>query len=176
MSDQPSHQQPAGPPAPQQGSSQGGQQGYPQHPGQQPPPGYGYPQQQAYPGYPGQPAGPGPGYPQGYPQQPPRPSTLGGLGDLRFTRRITPSLAKVVYVAVAVLAALVAILSVIGAIGAFAQADHPFLGGGQWVLYGLLLLVSGPLGAFVLLAFTRFWLEYFLDRADEARQSGDRSH
>lgn len=157
--------------------------GAPQQPGapaQQVP---GQPQPGAYPGYPEQPGYPQQGHPQqpGYPGQPggqpfgqgfapppqQRPSALSGLADLGFTRRITPALARVVYLAVIVLAVLALIVAIIGAIGAFGMAGNPFVGGSQWTLYGLFFLATGPLGAFVVVAFARFWLEYFLDRAGE---------
>jgi hypothetical protein len=196
MSDQPTDSQdsehPAPPPPP--ASAEGAQAGDPQpgHPQQQPP--YpqqqgGYPQQPGYPqqgGYPQQPAGypQQPGYPQGggYPQQPgypqqgfaparSQPSALAGLGDLGFTRRITPALARTVYLAVIVLAVVITIMSILAAIGSFTQAADRYLGGGGFVVTGLVSLLAGPLASFVFVAFARFWLEYFLDRADAGHSS-----
>ncbi|WP_324653469.1 DUF4282 domain-containing protein [Georgenia sp. H159] len=191
------HPAPPPPPASAEGAQAGDPQpGYPQQPGGYPQQQGGYPQQQTpYPqqqgGYPQQPPqGQQGGYPQqsgypqggGYPQQPgypqqgfalaPRqPSALAGLGDLRFTRRITPELARTVYLAVIVLAVVITIMSILAAIGSFTQAADRYLGGGGFVVTGLVSLLAGPLASFVFVAFARFWLEYFLDRADAGRSS-----
>jgi len=160
-------QQPGGHP------EQPGQAGYPPQPGQP-----GYPPQPGQPGYPPQPGQPGylpqVGQPQqgyGFPGAGAQPSALSGLADLRFTRRITPALAKVVYLAVIVLAVITTIVSILAAIGSFSQAGDTYYGGGGFVLTGLISLVAGPLGSFVFVAFARFGLEYFLDRAAAGRAS-----
>jgi len=181
MSDNPSDPQhrPATPPsggeghqAPQQpaGQYQAGQSPYaPQ--GGHPPQGYaGYPGQPQQAGYP-QPGQPGqPGYGPGYPQ-PAQPSAIGGLTDLGFTRRITPALAKLVYVAVIVVALIIAIEGVVSAVHFFGLAADRFGGGPGYIFDGLLALIKGPLSGFVLLAFARFALEYFLDRAAPSRSA-----
>ncbi len=173
MSDQPNDpQRPDGPPpppaSPQQGAPQPPYGSYPQpgYPAQQDP--YATP---SGPGAPGQPFPPQPGHPgHGYVQAA-QPSPLGGLTDLGFTRRITPGLAKIVYLAVLVLAVISTIVGVLAAIGFFGQALDTYYGGGGLVVTGLIVLVTTPLSAFVVVAFARFLLEYFLDRASAGRSS-----
>lgn len=139
----------------------------PQQPPPQGPPPAGYGQPAGQPGSYGPPAGYHPGWGQAPPSS--SPSTLGGLGDLRFARRITPALAKLVYVAVMILAIITTIIGWVLAVTSFIDAADPIIGGLGMVLNGLVLLIVSPLAAFAALAFTRFWLELFLDHAARSR-------
>ena len=187
MSDQPTDPQREGEPAsgasahqppeggyPHPGAS-GHQGGYPQQQGDSPQPG-GYPPQGAQPqpaGYPQQSGYPQAGYPQqgAFPQQGGQPTATGGsLTDLGFTQRITPALARTVYLAVIALAALVAVEGVVHAVRLFIAAGDAYGSStGSFVWEGLLALVKGPLTGFLLLALGRFGLEYFVDRAAATR-------
>ncbi|MEE6272894.1 DUF4282 domain-containing protein [Georgenia sp. MJ206] len=187
MSDQPTGSQPARDEHGQQAYQPSAPQTPPPPPGaapQAPPPGYSPPAPQAPPGY-GQPGYPGqPQYaPTGYGQpgfaqpgfaQPAKPSTFAGLTDMGFTARITPALAKVAYIGVVVLAVLITVVGVITGISAFGVAGDPFVGGGSWVVIGLLSLVSGPVWGFLTLVFGRFALELFLDHAAVAKAASGR--
>ncbi|WP_127573058.1 DUF4282 domain-containing protein [Georgenia faecalis] len=187
MSDQPTNR-PAGPPVP---PPPGGGQPTPPAPGHPgypagavgAPAGYGQPQPgQPQPGQP-QPGQPQPGQAYGYPAQqqpgyppyaqpgPAKPSTMAPLTDMRFTARINPGLAKIVYIVIIIVAVAYAILGILAGLAAFTNADDPFIGGGQWIFSGLLLLLGGPLVGFLTWAFGRFALEFFLDHADVARRS-----